>query len=67
MIAFMSAIPVLAPFLFAGVRADPIDRRRLQVVTQTTAAMLALTLAVLTALGSCVSPIFSQPPPSPAS
>src|SRR5437588_2648061 len=51
MVAFARAVPVLAFSLFAGAVADRVDRRRLLLVTQSTAGVLALLLAVLTSTG----------------
>lgn len=51
MVAFARAVPMILLSLFAGVVADRIDRRKLLLTTQTTAAMLAMLLAVLTSLG----------------
>lgn len=42
------AIPGLAFGLFGGVVADRVDRRRLLIVTQTSAAIVAMALAILT-------------------
>jgi MFS family permease len=51
MVAFARAVPVLALSLVAGVLADRVDRRRLLLVTQSVAGVMALLLAVLTSLG----------------
>lgn len=51
MVAFARAVPVLAFSLFAGVVADRVDRRKLLLVTQSAAGLLALLLAVLTSTG----------------
>lgn len=51
MVAFASAVPSILFSLPAGVLADRVDRRRLLLVTQSTAAVLALLLAVLTSTG----------------
>jgi MFS family permease len=51
MVSFASAIPSLLISLPAGVLADRVDRRRLLLVTQSTAGALALLLAVLTSTG----------------
>src|SRR3954451_2434349 len=51
LVSFASAVPALLVSLPAGVLADRVDRRRLLLVTQSTAAVLALLLAVLTSTG----------------
>lgn len=51
MVAFARAVPTILCSLPAGVLADRIDRRRLLLVTQALAGILALLLAVLTSLG----------------
>lgn len=51
MVAFARAVPMIGLSLFAGVVADRIDRRKLLLTTQTTAATLALLLAALTSSG----------------
>ncbi len=50
--AFASALPILLFSLVAGVLADRVDRRRILLAAQTTAAIAALTLGALTALGA---------------
>ena len=45
------ALPILLFSLFAGVLADRVDRRRMLLAAQSTAAASALTLGLLTALG----------------
>ncbi len=50
-VSFSGAIPVMLLGLFAGVTADRVDRRRLLLATQSSAMLLALTLAALTASG----------------
>lgn len=49
-VSFTGAVPILVLSLFAGVLADRVDRRRLLLVTQSTAGVLALLLAVLVTL-----------------
>lgn len=51
-VAFARAVPMLLFSLPAGVLADRVDRRRLLLMTQSTAGALALLLAVLTSLGA---------------
>lgn len=51
LVSFTSAIPILGFSLFAGVIADRVDRRRLLMVTQGSAGVFALILAILTSLG----------------
>jgi MFS family permease len=51
LVSFASAVPAILVSLPAGVLADRVDRRRLLLVTQSTAAALALLLAVLTSTG----------------
>lgn len=51
MVAFARAVPMIGLSLFAGVASDRIDRRKLLLTTQTTAATLALLLAMLTSTG----------------
>ena len=47
-----ATMPILFLSVFAGVLADRIDRRRLLMTTQLTAALLATILAVLTVTGT---------------
>jgi MFS family permease len=51
LVSFVSAIPILLFSLFAGVLADRVDRRRLLMVTQAAASVLALLLGLLTSWG----------------
>lgn len=51
MVAFARAVPMIGLSLVAGVVSDRMDRRKLLLTTQTTAASLALLLAVLTSSG----------------
>ena len=50
-VGLMRAIPVFTFSLFAGVLADRVDRRKLLIVTQSLAGVLAFVLAVLTSTG----------------
>ncbi len=50
-VGFVRAVPVLSLSLFAGVVADRVDRRKLLIVTQSSAGVFALVLAVLTSTG----------------
>ncbi|CAA9565739.1 MAG: Uncharacterized MFS-type transporter [uncultured Thermomicrobiales bacterium] len=51
MVSFAAALPILLFSLPAGVLADRVDRRRLLLVTQASAGVLALILALLTGFG----------------
>lgn len=51
LVGFVRAIPVFIFSLFAGVIADRVDRRKLLIVTQSLAGILAFALAVLTSTG----------------
>ncbi|HEY64677.1 MAG TPA: MFS transporter [Caldilineae bacterium] len=50
-VGFAGAIPVMLLGLFAGVMVDRADRRRLLILTQTAAMLLAFLLGILTATG----------------
>ncbi|HEY3418269.1 MAG TPA: MFS transporter, partial [Armatimonadota bacterium] len=50
-VAALGSAPMLLFSLFAGVLADRADKRRILIITQSCAAVLALLLAILTASG----------------
>ncbi len=59
LVGLVRVVPVIAFSLLSGVAADALDRRRLMIVTQSTMACLALTLAILTFRGlSSLWPIY---------
>ncbi len=51
LVGFVRAVPVFVFSLFAGVLADRVDRRKLLIVTQSLAGVLALVLGVLASTG----------------
>src|SRR4029434_1383096 len=51
MVGLVRFVPIVVFSMISGVVADAWNRRRLMLVTQTAAAMVALTLALLTARG----------------
>jgi len=51
LVGFVRAVPVFGFSLFAGVLADRVDRRKLLIVTQSLAGVLALVLGVLASTG----------------
>src|SRR5215510_6014932 len=50
-VGLVRVVPIVVFSMISGVVADAWDRRRLMLVTQTAAALVALTLAVLTSRG----------------